>query len=135
MNCKSHQNGSLTFDEFKNFILSEEGNKAFKIILSKSKLTKDEKPQNGSELGYVPTDFRSMLEFISWKLDRDKILQNLQVEDSRKNACDFQHLFKTSDINSKVNSNNQMRALKLMLGEAKKRANSTTESVKSKWYF
>ena len=51
--------GHLNFDEFKNFIQSEEGNKAFKeILVNKENSKVDQKERFGNLNTYTPHDFR-----------------------------------------------------------------------------
>lgn len=76
-----------------------------------------------------------MLEYISWKLDRENILTKLKEEDSKKNALDFQKLFLNSDINSNVSSNHEVRALKLMLGEVKRSVTTTNRDTRVRFTF
>ena len=136
---KSNQNGQLTFEEFKTFICSEEGNRAFKDIVN----AQSENRQNqlkGGGYHYVPTDFRTMLEFISWKLDRENIIKQMEEEDKVKQPLDFKNLFANSDIGSNVNLNSNTmaqtgnvnvrpnysdKALKLMVHQAKRKANTS----------
>ena len=128
--CKSNKNGHLTFTEFKEFILSEKGNKAFKEIVT-SKVQAKTKAKSASSRRYIPNDFRAMLEYISWKLDRETIIKKLETEDMKKNALDFQNLFLNSDLNSNVSNNySGNAALKLMFHDAKRRANSSHQIVR-----
>ena len=37
-----------------------------------------------------------MLEYISWKLDREKIIKKLEIQEKEKMAVDYTNLFKNS---------------------------------------
>jgi hypothetical protein len=134
LQSKPKRIGHLTFEEFKAFIVSEEGNRAFKsIIQNKSGARiKSAKDRFGNLRAYAPTDFRSMLEYISWKLDREDIIKSLERQEKLKQAVDYTLLFKNSDIGEKVSTQNQSKAMKLLVHEAKTRAlsaNSTTNVI------
>ena len=53
------------------FILSDQGNKTFKEIVQKQWRSQERNDTDG-DVSYIPHDFKSMLEFISWKISREQ---------------------------------------------------------------
>ena len=78
-----------------------------------------------------------MLEYISWKLDRERIILKLQKLEKEKQAADYTQLFKNSgilmldklinntDLTQRISHQDQGKSLKIMVHQAKRRVMSS----------
>ncbi|CAI2365002.1 unnamed protein product [Moneuplotes crassus] len=121
----------LDFKEFKSFILSEDGNKAFRKIIQKyhkqdRHLKKIKDGAIKAEQFFVPYDFKSLLEFVDLKIRRESAIEKIFKDDAENTDFNFRTLFELNQMNQKGQTNIRNKFLKTILNKT-----SDTEDGKS----